>query len=195
MPVASSIHNPVQQDTARYLETAAQTGGARTHLEVELAPGGGNMLHRHLTYAEHFEVVEGTLTVQIGKRLLRLAPGETATVPARCRHRFANETAEPVRFLVELVPGHEGFERALRIGYGLAADGLTDSRGVPKRLDHLALLADMSDMRPCGPLAALNPLLGVIARRARRRGLDRELIERYCSDVSDRMSLTEDSAA
>jgi mannose-6-phosphate isomerase-like protein (cupin superfamily) len=176
----ATMHNPVQRDSATFLETTAESGGARTHLEVELAPGGGNPLHRHLSYAERFEALEGTLTVQVGRRILRLAPGESASVPARCRHRFANETAETVRFRVEITPGHAGFERALRIGYGLAADGLTDEKGIPKRLDHLAVLADMSDMRGCGPLATLNPLIGLIAHRARRRGVDRELIARYC---------------
>ena len=170
-----TIHNPVQKDSVTFLETAEETG--RTLVEVDLAAGGGNRLHRHLTYTERFEVLEGTLTVQIGRRKLRVAPGETATAPARSRHAFANETDEPVRFLVELTPGHAGFEQALRIGYGLAADGETTRDGIPKRLPDLAVLAQMSDIRVCGPLAALNPILGVVARRSTAR--ERELLERY----------------
>ena len=192
---ATTIHNPVQRDTVTFLETAEQSGGRRTLAEVDLAAGGGNELHRHLTYAERFEVLEGTLTVQVGRRILRLGPGETATAPAGCRHRFGNETDEPVRFRVELNPGHAGFEMALRIAYGLAADGMTTGRGIPKRLDHLALLGEMAEIRVCGPLATLNPLLKGIARRARRRGVDRELIDRYCSDATDRTSVAEGSAA
>ena len=175
----ATIHNPVQRDTVTFLETA----GERTCLEIDLAPGGGNPLHRHLTYAEHFEAVEGTLTVQVGRRKLRLAPGETATVPPGCRHRFANETEETVRFRVELAPGHAGFERSLVVAYGLASDGETDDKGMPRRLDHLALLADWSEMRACGPLAVFNPLVGLLARRARRRGVEDELLARYLQDT------------
>jgi mannose-6-phosphate isomerase-like protein (cupin superfamily) len=172
----ATIHNPVQRDTVTFVETA----GERTCLDVELAPGGGNPMHRHLTYAERFEAVEGTLSVQIGRRVLRLARGERATVPPGCRHRFFNDTGEPVRFRVELTPGHAGFERSLVVAYGLAADGLTDDTGTPRRLDHLALLADWSEMRACGPLAIFNPLVGLLARRARKRGVEDELFARYC---------------
>ena len=170
-----TIHNPVQKDTVTFLETAAETG--RTLVEVDLAPGGGNKLHRHLTYAERFEVLEGTLTVRIGRQRLRLGPGETATAPARSRHCFSNETGEPARFLVELTPGHAGFERSLRIAYGLASDGETTRDGIPKRLSDMALLARMSEIRVCGPLATLNPLLGAVARRSAAREL--ELLDRY----------------
>lgn len=174
-----TIHNPVQKDSVTFLETAEETG--RTLIEVDLAAGGGNKLHRHLTYTERFEVLEGTLTVQIGRQKLRLGPGETATAPARSRHRFANETGEPVRFLVELEPGHTGFEQALRIGYGLAADGETTRDGIPKRMSDMAVLAQMSEIRICGPLAALNPLLGLVARHSTVR--ERELLATYGQDT------------
>jgi mannose-6-phosphate isomerase-like protein (cupin superfamily) len=174
-----TIHNPVQKDSVTFLETAGESD--RTLLEVDLAPGGGNRLHRHLTYTERFEVLEGTLTVQIGRQKLRLAPGETATAPVKSRHAFSNETGEPVRFLVELTPGHAGFEQALRIGYGLAADGETTRDGIPKRLPDMAVLAQMSDIRVCGPLATLTPLLGLIARRSPARRS--ELLARYGQDT------------
>src|SRR4051794_848397 len=47
------FYNPVQKDYATFLETSEESGGARTLIQVELAPRGGNALHRHLTYAEH----------------------------------------------------------------------------------------------------------------------------------------------
>ncbi len=76
-------------------------------------------------------------------------------------------------------PGHAGFEQTLRVGYGLAADGLTNAAGVPKNILHLALLSQMSDMRLVGPIAAMNPLFGVLARLARRLGMEAELLARY----------------
>jgi quercetin dioxygenase-like cupin family protein len=173
------IYHPIQRDAAIFLETAEESGGARTLLEVELAPGGRNEPHRHLTYAEHFEAVEGDLTVRLGRASSVLSPGEQVVAPPGSAHCFANETAEVVRFLVELRPGHRGFEQALQIGYGLARDGRCDARGLPRDIRHLAVLGDMSDIRLCGAMRALEPVMHTVARRARARGLDAELIERY----------------
>jgi hypothetical protein len=133
----------------------------------------------HLTYAETFTVVSGTLTVRLGRRRLRLGPGEQASVPARAVHCFRNETSAPVTFRVALAPGHRGFEEVLQIAYGLAADGGFGPGGLPKDPRVLGLLIERSDMRMVGARAVLNPLMGVLAALARRAGLDRELAERY----------------
>jgi hypothetical protein len=36
-------------------------------IEIEMAPGGGNQFHSHLTCDEPFEILEGTLEVHLGK--------------------------------------------------------------------------------------------------------------------------------
>jgi quercetin dioxygenase-like cupin family protein len=175
------IHSPVQRDAAIFLETSAESGGRRTLLEIELAPGGGNVPHRHLSYAERFVALDGELTVRVDGLLHVLQPGDEATATAGVLHCFANETDEPARFHVELAPGHRGFEQALQIGYGLARDGRTNDKGIPKSLVHAALLMQMGEMRMAGPMRALTPLLGLLARWGRRRGADAALIERYVS--------------
>lgn len=174
-------YHPLQRDTATLLESSEESGGKRTLLEIGLQVGGGNALHRHLTYAERLEVLEGRLAVTVDGDVRRLEVGESATAPAGSLHCFTNETQEPVTFLVELAPGHAGFERALQIGYGLAADGQTNNKSVPKNLAHAALLFDISEISIPGAMAAIGPVLRVLARRARRKGVDRELIERYCT--------------
>lgn len=174
------IFHPIQRDAAIFLETTAESGGRRTLIEIELAPGGGNPPHRHLTYTERFEVVEGTLVVHLAGRELELGPGESATVPIGVTHCFANRTEEEVRFRVEIAPGHRGLEQILQIGYGLAADGRTGPGGMPRSPLALAVCLERSDMRIVGPAALMNPLVGLLARIARRRGVDTRLIERYC---------------
>lgn len=174
------IWNPIQQDAAIFLVTAEESGGERTLLEIDLAPGGGNSLHTHTDFTEHFEVIEGELVVQVGKEEHVLGPGGAATAPPRTPHRFYSRSAEPTRFRVDLRPGHAGFERSLRIAYGMAADGLLNGRGIPRRLDHLALLVEMSGTIPAGAAALMLPLFRFIARRARRRGVEAELVARYC---------------
>jgi mannose-6-phosphate isomerase-like protein (cupin superfamily) len=176
---ARTFYHPGQDDWATFLETTGESGGRHTLLEVVVAPGGGNPPHVHLTYAETFTVVSGTLTVRLGRRHLRLGPGEQATVPVGAVHCFRNETSEPATFRVALAPGHRGFEEVLQIAYGLAADGGFGRGGVPRDPRVLGLLIERSDMRMVGPKALLNPLMGVLAALARRAGLDRELAERY----------------
>jgi quercetin dioxygenase-like cupin family protein len=177
---ARRIYSPVQKDAATFIETVEESGGERTVLEVELARGGGNRLHTHRTYAEHFEVLEGELTIQLGDTRRLLGPGETITAPAGSLHCFANLSRGPVRFRVELNPGHRGFEQAMQIGYGLAADGLTHPDGLPKSVLHLAVLLEMSDMGGNGMIRVVAPIMRPLARIARRKGIDRQLIDRYC---------------
>ena len=173
------IRNPAIGDVVTFLDTAAESGGARTYVEIELQPRGGNAPHIHGSFDEHFECVEGTLAVKVGKSVLHLGPGERATAPAGSVHHFANPTDETVRFRVELRPGHAGFEHGLRIAYGLAEDGLVRGAGIPRKLSHTAVLSEMGDTRPAGTLAALGPVLRILARRARARGVEAELLARY----------------
>jgi hypothetical protein len=108
-----------------------------------------------------------------------LQPGQEATAAIGVPHCFANETDEPVRFYVDLAPGHRGFEQAVQIGYGLAQDGATTANGMPKNLVHAALLLEMGEMRVVGAMRAIEPLLRLLARWGRRRGVDARLVERY----------------
>ncbi|MBK8968824.1 MAG: cupin domain-containing protein [Lewinellaceae bacterium] len=75
-----------------FLETAAETRGKFTLVQVELAPGGGNDLHFHKTFDETFTAVEGTLGIQVGLDFLELQPGESATATVGMLHRFQSVT-------------------------------------------------------------------------------------------------------
>lgn len=172
--------NPNIGDKAVFLQTSAETGGSYTLVEVELAPGGGNPLHAHRTYTETFIPVEGELEVQLGRERKLLRPGETCTVPLRAVHCFRNPSDKPVRFRVKLVPGNEGFETSVKIAYGLAKDGLTNREGIPKNLDYAAVLMAFFDPAPKGMMRLLMPFFRWKARRARKRGVEQELIDRYC---------------
>lgn len=78
------------------------------------------------------------------------------------------------------MPGHEGMEYALRIAYGLASDGRTNKKGMPRSLSVAALLMDMSNSYMTGPAIVLRPVLGWLAGRARRKGIEEVLIQKYC---------------
>jgi quercetin dioxygenase-like cupin family protein len=176
---ARRIYNPVQRDAATFLETSEESGGRRTLVELEVAPGGRVVPHHHLTYTECFLVREGELTVRADGAQRRLGPGDEVIVPIGADHAWVNQSERRAVARVELQPGHAGFERCLRIGYGLAADGRVTKDGLPRNPLHVALLLEWGDMRLTGMAGRLQPLLAQLARVARRLGVDRELERRY----------------
>lgn len=176
---ARRIYNPVQRDAATFLGTSEETGGERTLAELEIAPGGQVTPHYHLTYSERFTVLEGRLTVEIDCVGHELGPGDEAVAAPRSLHAWSNPGEQRSVARVELRPGSPGFEKALRVAYGLAAEGLVLKNGLPRNPLQAALLLEMGEVRLPGAYAALGQVLGLLARLARWRGVDRELERRY----------------
>lgn len=176
-----TIVNPLIRDKVTFVELSVETGGKYSRIQIELAPGGGNELHYHKKFDETFACVSGTLGLQIGTTTMILAPGQSATAKAGEVHRFFNPSNDqPVTFDVTIAPGSPGFERMLQVAYGLAADGLTNGKGIPKHPYHIALIIRWGDTNMPGVLSLLEPLLRWIAARAERNGTAQSLIERYC---------------
>lgn len=174
------IYHPIQKDYATFLETSAQTGGKLTRIEVELAPGGGNESHYHDAFDERFEVLEGELEVLVGTDTHTLRPGDTTTAFASTLHNFKNPTEQTTRFMIEIRPGSTGFEQTLQILYGLATDGKANKQGLPSNIAHLAVLLVLGDTRLGGMASLLMPVFRLIAAWARKRGVEAELIRKYC---------------
>lgn len=120
-------------------------------------------VHRHTTFAETFEVLDGKLTVVIGGRANTLVAGDVTTVPIGAGHRFANLSDEHVRFRCSLEPASRGFEEAQQLIAGLAADG--QARGpLPKDPRYVGLLVHLMDTSFAGPMRALNPIFRALGR-------------------------------
>ncbi|MCK6617214.1 MAG: cupin domain-containing protein [Cyclobacteriaceae bacterium] len=173
------IYNPVQKDYVTFLATAAETHGARTLVEVELAAKGGVGIHYHKTFAEKFDCLEGELKVQVGKTVHTLQAGQSATAHPGVNHRFFNSSDKPCKFQVELTPASRGFEQSLQIGYGLARDGEVRSNGIPKNPLALAWLFEISESNLPGWRSIFEFILRWQAKRARATGMDKQLIEKY----------------
>jgi len=170
-----TIENPAIGDRVTFLKTTAETDGEYLLLRIELAPRGGNSLHYHPAFTEKFRAVEGRLNLELEGRQLALEPGERALVPIGARHRFYSTSDEPILFEVEVRPARR-FEEAVRIGYGLARDGLVRPGGMPKSIWHAALLLPLGGTYPAGiPRWLLQVPLGLLAAIARRRGVERAL--------------------
>lgn len=176
-----TIENPLIKDKVTFIETAAETNGKFTLVQVELAPNGGNDLHYHKTFDETFTTLEGVLGIQLDEKTIYLQKGESATAPLGSLHRFFNPSGtEKVVFNVLLQPGSEGFEQTLQVAYGLARDGHTTSKGIPKSLYHMALIIQWSDTNIPGVFTMIEPAMRWLAKRAIKKGIDKALIQEYC---------------
>lgn len=174
-----TLRSPLEKYEVTILESSADTEGAYSLLEVNLFTGGGNEMHYHTTFSEHFEVLSGVLSVQIGKKILQLQPGDCYTVTPHVHHRFFNESGSSAIFRCTISPARD-FEKVLRIGYGLANDGLINKKGMPKNFWHAMILFNLAESYLCGlPHAFQVSVFGALAKVARWLKADRALMKYY----------------
>ena len=175
-----TFFNPIMNDTATFIETSEESNGKHSLIEVELYKSEGPPVHYHKTFSEKFEVIEGTLYLQVGKKQKLINAGEFYTIPAGVPHKFYNPTNNKVRFKLIFEPGHTGMENFIKIIYSLAADGLTKQNGVPKNFAHLATILVMSDSNATGFLTLMSPIIRMVANRSKKNGTEKWLLDRYC---------------
>ena len=175
-----AIYNPVQKDTAVFIETVAETNGAYSLIEVDVSPGGGVGLHYHKAYSETFTCLQGELHVQLGKKVYELKAGDApVTAEKNTLHRFFNASNKPCRFRVLISPGCRGFEESLQIAYGLARDGKTNKKGTPSNIDHLGVLLALSESKLPGWQSLFEKVFLWIGKRAEKKGITTALRKEY----------------
>ncbi|MDQ6762545.1 MAG: cupin domain-containing protein [Bacteroidota bacterium] len=173
--------NPAINDTATFIKTSEETNGEYTLVEIDLGKSDGPPLHYHNAFAENFQVLEGVLYLQVGADKRKLNVGESVNVPAGTPHRFYNETDDKVKFNITFTPGHTGMENFIKILYGLAYDGLSDKKGKPKTFAHLAVALAISDTNASGWMSLLSPVIRSVAKRAKKNGTEKWLLDTYCN--------------
>jgi quercetin dioxygenase-like cupin family protein len=172
------IENPIIKDRITVLKSTEDTNGEYFLGKLEVAPGGGNPLHYHTTFTEKFTVMDGQLSVSLNGEEKNLKVGESAFVPKLAHHRFYNTTDKYAAALIELRPARN-FEKAMRMLYGLARDGKTNAKSLPKSIWHFALVCQyMESYTPGLPLPIQRSLFGTLASIAKLLGKDKEL-EKY----------------
>jgi len=137
-------------------------------------------LHFHRSFSEKFDVIEGTLYLQVGKEKKVLKQGDSVTVAKGTPHRFYNINNDLVKFRITFQPGHVGMENFIKIIYSLAQDGLTDKKGKPNSFAHLASILVMSDSNAPGFMSLLSPIIRIVAKRAKKNGTEKWLHDKYC---------------
>ena len=175
------INNPVIGEEIIFHSTSRQSNGEKTLMEVTLSPKGGNPLHYHKRFSEKFTVIDGELNVQIGKSIHKLKKGDTIIANINDRHRFFNTSGKTTKFYCELVPASEGFENVLRIGFGLARDGLAAKNGLPKSIRHMAISMNMGEGYFVGVFSVFEKIFRTIAQSNKSKKIEMELLKKYCS--------------
>jgi mannose-6-phosphate isomerase-like protein (cupin superfamily) len=176
------IINSVIKDTITYIQTSDETNSKMSELEITLMPKGGNFSHYHKAFTETFTAIDGALGLKLnGNKIKILQPNEAYSVAPHQVHSFFNPGEKEIKFNIKITPGHKGFENSLRILYGLAEDGLTDKKSMPININHVAVIGSISDSYLPGFMKLLSPLFSLLAYRAKKSGLEKTLIDKYCT--------------
>jgi quercetin dioxygenase-like cupin family protein len=99
-----------------------QTGGTLAVVEYAFPPGAvGAAPHVHHGHAEHFHILEGEITFDLGGTVMTVGAGGSVSVPVGTAHGFRNASDGWARCLFLLTPaGYENYfrdiHRALEAG-------------------------------------------------------------------------------
>lgn len=172
MRAGEVYENRVQGDRFVVREGSDDTGGERLTGDLYIRPGGAVAAkHVHAYITERFEVVEGRVRFHLDGRDEMATAGERVEVPPGAVHDWWNVGEDEAHVRVDIRPA-ERFELMIQMLYGLANDGRSDTRGVPRLLP-LALFArefrsEGEFVRP--PRIVQRVLFGLLAPLARARG-------------------------
>lgn len=185
LTLPEQIENPVTGDRMTILHSTRDSNEEYLKVQFDFPPGAkGSPLHYHGTVSETFEVLSGSLEMELGEKGNRkvLRPGEIVQVPASMHHSFQNASNEWVTFTSEMRPG-AGFEQFLRAWYGLAIDGKVNKEGVPTNPLHLALIVKSADTVFVGPPLIVQKLIvGALTRIARLLKVNQSLARYWSED-------------
>jgi mannose-6-phosphate isomerase-like protein (cupin superfamily) len=135
-----TIENPVTGERIVFHQTSRETNGEAVVFETFVKPDGFvAAAHVHPKQVERFEILSGTVGLEVGGEEIVAGPGAKLTVPMGTPHRFWNAGDDELRFRCEVRPALE-FERLLETMFALAADGKTNKKGMPNPL-RLAVVA------------------------------------------------------
>jgi mannose-6-phosphate isomerase-like protein (cupin superfamily) len=125
-------------ERAVFRSTRHETGGALLEADYYLTAGGYvAAAHVHPRQEETFQVLEGSVRINIGGRDVLATPGRTYVVRPGVSHRIVNHTASSAHLYSTLRPAMRSDE-LLQTMWGLASDGRTNKHGIPHLLQAAA---------------------------------------------------------
>jgi quercetin dioxygenase-like cupin family protein len=123
------MENPRSGERITFRATAADTGGERLVVDLDLAPGGRMPagLYVHPEQEERFEVARGPMRFRVPREGIFAGPGEVLVFPPGVRHDWANVGEETALVRVEVRPAL-AMGRMFETAIALARDGRTCER-------------------------------------------------------------------
>ncbi|HKO38694.1 MAG TPA: cupin domain-containing protein [Solirubrobacterales bacterium] len=126
--------------------------------------------HFHPEQDERFEVIEGTVRVDIDGEVRDLGPGDSLEIPRGTVHRLSNPGDEPARATWRTFPAGRT-EQWFRAIDSLHREGRAGEDGQPGPLAFGVLLSEYRDVfRLAGPDLLLRPALALLGALGRARG-------------------------
>lgn len=165
------IENPVTGERIRFVETAAQTGGKRLTIDLQLSPTARNAAtHLHDRQRERIRIERGELRIVVADAEARTyRAGEECVLEAGVPHVWWNESGEPAQVTIEYEPAlktEEFFESFFALGRA----GRTDSTGAPRFLQLVLMSREYAIYDGKLPLWLQKALFVVLAPLARALG-------------------------
>jgi quercetin dioxygenase-like cupin family protein len=128
------IRNPITGQSIRFLQTAKETGGRLLEMETTYeARSSEPVAHYHPHQQEEFRVLQGEVTVKIDGKLKVLKAGDKLHVDRNVVHSMWNQSDSKAVMNWKVSPALDTeyfFENTM----GLATDGKTNARGLPRLL-------------------------------------------------------------
>jgi quercetin dioxygenase-like cupin family protein len=160
LKLTASEHVTVRDATAEVLEVEAHYGPC----------GEPPPRHLHPAQAEHFEVLEGSLTTRVGGAERVLGAGDTLDIPAGAVHQMWNPGSAPARVLWRTSPAGRTLEWFQELD-ALQREGNVLKNGMPSPLAMSVLLTEYRDVfRLGGPDPVLRAAFAMLAQIGRLRG-------------------------
>ncbi len=152
-----TIVNTVTGETLTFQKTASMTGGELLEFHLQLKPGSTvPMKHRHTRQDEIFEVIRGTVNVEIGKTRHVIKPGEKILMNKGVPHRWWNSEAVTSELIVSFKPAADTEDFFVEM-FCLASSGKTKPNGAP---------TFFQAARMCGKYNIYHPVIPVFLQKA-----------------------------
>ncbi|MEY2546264.1 MAG: hypothetical protein QOG48_1381 [Verrucomicrobiota bacterium] len=123
MPIVNRILSLPKGDSMEILENASMTGGARTRIRLVFKPGGSRVPpHRHLLQDETYEVLSGTVTYMLDRKIHQAPAGTTFTLPKGVLHEHYTVGPEDAVSIQTMTPALD-FDVIVENLFGLGSEG------------------------------------------------------------------------
>ena len=110
-------------DSMEILDSAEMTNGAYTRVRLVFKPGGSRVpAHRHLLQDEHYEVLSGTVTYMLDRKIYQAPAGTKFTLPKGVIHEHYTVGPEDAVSIQTITPALD-FDVIVENLFGLGSEG------------------------------------------------------------------------